>query len=115
MIPYKDNGHLTQEEKHYNKLLSSTRMIVERAIGMFKGRWRYLADKLPMRRTDLIPYYIISCCVLHNICLLQNDEFEYPVVINDDIDVEPRPMAVNQLLQNNGSIKREKIKNTLNI
>ncbi|KMQ87793.1 nuclease harbi1 [Lasius niger] len=69
MIPYKDNGHLTQEEKHYNKLLSSTRMIVERAI----------------------------------------------VVINDDIDVEPGPMAVNQLLQNEGSIKRERIKNTLNI
>lgn len=90
-------------------------MIVQRAIGMFKGRWRYLVVKLPMRRTDLIPYYIISCCVLHNICLLQNDEFEYPVVINDDIDVEPGPMAVNQLLQNEGSIKRERIKNTLNI
>jgi len=41
-------------------------MTVERAIGLLKGRWRYLLDKLPMTRTNLIPYYIITCCVLHN-------------------------------------------------
>lgn len=28
-----------------------------------------------MERIDLIPKYIIACCVLHNICLLKDDEF----------------------------------------
>lgn len=115
MVPYKDNGHLTNEERRYNHVLSSTRMIIERAIGLLKGRWRCLLDKLPMRRMDLIPLYIISCCVLHNICLLQDDDFEYPVVIDDDIPAEPEPMIINQLLLNEGSIKRERITNRLNI
>ncbi|XP_036141516.1 protein ANTAGONIST OF LIKE HETEROCHROMATIN PROTEIN 1 isoform X2 [Monomorium pharaonis] len=114
MIPYKDTGHLTDKEIRYNKLLSSTRMIVERSIGLLKGRWRCLLDKLPMPRTDLIPYYIISC-VLHNICLLQDDEFKYPVIIDDNRNAEPRPMIVNQLLHNEGLMKRERIKNSFNI
>lgn len=115
MVPYKDNGHLTEQEINYNSILSRTRMIVERSIGLLKGRWRFLLDKVPMRRTDLIPYYIISCCILHNICLLQGDNFDYPVIFYDDLAAEPEPMAVNQLLQNEGLVKREEIKNRLNI
>lgn len=37
MVLYRDNGHLTNEEKHYNYILSSTKMIVEKAIGLLKG------------------------------------------------------------------------------
>lgn len=37
MVPYTDNGHLTQRQKNYNFCLSSSRMAVERAIGLLKG------------------------------------------------------------------------------
>lgn len=113
-VPYKDNGHLTEQEMNYNSVLSRTRMIVERSIGLLRGRWRFLLDKVPMRRTDLIPYYIISCCVLHNIRLLQGDNFDYPVIFNENLAAGPEPMAVNQFLQNEGLVKREEIKNMLN-
>ncbi|EZA54268.1 hypothetical protein X777_06142 [Ooceraea biroi] len=40
MVPYRNNGHLTNEARRYNHVLSRTRMIIEKAIGLLKGRWR---------------------------------------------------------------------------
>lgn len=114
MTPYRDNGHLTPEQTYFNEALSSNRMMVERAIGLFKGRWRYFLDKLPMRRTDLIPYYIVCACVLHNVCLKRNDTFEYPIIIPDTIDRIVEPHDVANALKQEGIIKRDYIKNQLN-
>ncbi|XP_032682473.1 putative nuclease HARBI1 [Odontomachus brunneus] len=33
IVPYKDNGHLTRAQRHYNRKLSSCRVIVENAFG----------------------------------------------------------------------------------
>ncbi|XP_071578693.1 uncharacterized protein [Temnothorax nylanderi] len=108
MVPFYDNGHLTRRQKEFNKRLSSARVIIERAIGLLKGRWRYLLDKLPMTRTDLVPYYIVSCCILHNICLLKNDAIEIPIVVND-IQNEMEPMAITNELKQEGNIKRNRL------
>ena len=42
MTPYKNNGHLTEQQKTYNYLHSSTRMVIERAFALLKGRFRRL-------------------------------------------------------------------------
>ncbi|XP_053968027.1 putative nuclease HARBI1 [Anastrepha ludens] len=34
MVPYRDNGHLTREEKKFNTRLSSTRVFIEQAFGI---------------------------------------------------------------------------------
>ena len=112
MVPYRDNGHLTAAETRFNKKLSSARMIVERSIGLLKGRWRCLLDKLPMKRIDLIPRYIIACCVLHNICLLRRDKIEAPILIGDlqnNMIEELRPLDVNDEDYNEGILKRENL------
>jgi len=75
MVPYRDNEHLSQKQKNFNFCLSSARIAVERSIGLLKGRFRSLLTTLDMERVELIPKYIIACCVLHNICLLKNDQF----------------------------------------
>ncbi|XP_071580767.1 putative nuclease HARBI1 [Temnothorax nylanderi] len=84
MVPYTDNGHLTQREKNYNFCLSSSRMVVERAIGLLKGRWRSILHYLAMGSVKQIPYYFLACCVLHNICLIKNDDLEALLVINEE-------------------------------
>ncbi|TGZ54742.1 Uncharacterized protein DBV15_12188, partial [Temnothorax longispinosus] len=71
MVPFKNNGHLTDAQINFNNYICPARVMVERAIGLLKGRFRSLLDKLYMR--NLIPKYIIACCVLHNICILNND------------------------------------------
>lgn len=114
MVPYRDNGHLTVEQVYFNKILSSTRMMVERSIGLLKIRWRCLLDTFDMRRTDLIPYYILCCCILHNICLKREDTFEYPLVIPDNPDEELQPLDVDNILKEEGLTKRERIMHFLN-
>ncbi|XP_029158019.1 putative nuclease HARBI1 [Nylanderia fulva] len=73
LVPFRDNGHLLNRQKNFNYCLSATRMVVERAIGQLKLRFRILLDCLPLTNVKKIPQFIIACCVLHNICILQND------------------------------------------
>ncbi|XP_015123894.1 putative nuclease HARBI1 [Diachasma alloeum] len=114
MVPYRNDGHLTIEQVYFNRTLSGTRMMVERAIGLMKARWRYFLDKLPMRRTDLIPYYILAVCILHNICLKNEDTFEYPIIIPNNIDNYAEPLHVNNVQQRQGQIKRERLTDYIN-
>ena len=90
ITPYEDDGNLTVEQTHFNYVLSSARITVERAIGLLKLCWRYFRDKLPIRRTDLIPYYILAICVLHNICLQQKDYLEEPIKLPVEEDEQGR-------------------------
>lgn len=76
LVPFKDNGHLTAAQKNFNFRLSSARVVVERCFAQLKGRMRCLLHCLPMTRLDLMPKYIVACCVIHNICMLQGDELE---------------------------------------
>ena len=59
MIPFKDNGHLTEVQINYNTYHSKARIIIERTISLFKARFRSILDRLPMTRTDLKPKYIV--------------------------------------------------------
>ncbi|OXU16720.1 hypothetical protein TSAR_004974 [Trichomalopsis sarcophagae] len=101
MVPYRDDGL-------FNTVLSRSRMMIERAIGLLKNRWRYFLKKIPMPRTDLIPFYILAICILHNICLKRDDAFEYPVIIPDANDF-PDPEEVDDQSRRNGIIKRKHI------
>ena len=70
--PYSFNLNLSDTEKSFNKHLSSARVTVERVFGVLKGRWRYLLKRLD-NDLESVPSIIITCCVLHNICLQNHD------------------------------------------
>ena len=59
----------------YNFIQSSTRMCVERAFGIFKGRWRFI-----MIRVDISLRYmtdvVSTCVVLYNMCPIRKDKFD---------------------------------------
>lgn len=38
-----------------------------------------------MDRTDLIAHFILACCVMHNICILKDDDFDF-VLLNNEVD-----------------------------
>ena len=89
ITPYRDNGHLTVHQKRFNRVLSSLRQKIERAISLLKGRWRKLLflDHLDL---ELEVNIIIAACVLHNFCLL-NDDFDDGYFLdgdNEDNDAE---------------------------
>lgn len=105
MVPYTNNGHLTQRQKNFNFCLSSSRMAVERAIGLLKGRWRSLLHHLAIGSVERVPYHFLACCVLHNICLIRNDEMEAMVLDIEDVFPEPR---VQNMEQNRGEAEAKR-------
>ena len=84
MVPFRNNGHLTLQETRFNTVLSSSRQIVERAIRLLKGRWRKL-HHMEHLNLELIVKLITSACVLHNVCLL-NDDFNPGYMLDNDND-----------------------------
>lgn len=60
-------------ETNFNGHLSKARQVIERSFALLLGRfWRL--KYLDMNRTSLIPYTIVAACVLHNLCLLDDDD-----------------------------------------
>ncbi|XP_071632125.1 uncharacterized protein [Temnothorax longispinosus] len=115
LIPYRDNGHLTERQRNYNFVHSSARMAIERAFGLLKGRFRSLLTTLALDRVDLIPLHILACCVLHNICLMKNDILD--IEVNEDVHAIDCVRDNNENIQNAraGIIKRDLIAERLRI
>lgn len=70
-------GHkdgLTREEYNWNFVQSSTRMCIERAFGMLKGRWRILLKRVDVKLKNM-PELVSTCLVLHNMCIILGDNF----------------------------------------
>ncbi|XP_012528095.1 putative nuclease HARBI1 [Monomorium pharaonis] len=113
MIPYRDNGHLTHRQKNYNFCHASTRIVIERAFGLLKGRFRSLLTIFAMDRVDLIPVHILACCILHNICIMRGDEIDLELNMEETMDViEDNAENVPACA---GSAKRDMISKTLRI
>ena len=84
LTPFKNNGHLTAVQIRYNEKHSGTRQVIERALGLLKGRWRRLKC-LEMEAVEEIPSVVSAGCVLHNFCLLA-DEGDIEQFFDDDSD-----------------------------
>lgn len=109
LVPFKDNGHLTVAQKHYNFRLSSARVVVERCVGLLKGRMRSLMHCLPMFRVDLMAEYIVACCVIHNICILRRDELAIITIENATEVMEDHFNNARQAGNASGIYKRNMI------
>lgn len=71
--PYKDNGYLNQQ-RQFNYIHSATRIAVENAFGLLKTRFRRLLHFTEQDNLKTITNLIVCGCILHNICILQNDD-----------------------------------------
>lgn len=78
LVPYKNNGHLGDIQRNFNTKHSQSRVVIEQAFALLKGRFRRL-KLLETVRPDITVITIISACILHNICLETND---IPIDIN---------------------------------
>ena len=69
--PYQE-GTGVLVEKHFNTRLSSARVVTEHVYGMLKGRWRLLYKKMECDLEN-IQVVVMTCILLHNICIAKND------------------------------------------
>ena len=69
--PYQE-GTRVLVERHFIMRLSSARVVSEHAFGMLKGRWRILFKKNDCALEN-IQVVIMTCILLHNICIARKD------------------------------------------
>ena len=48
-------------------------MVVERCIGLLKGRFRKLKTLMAVDKLDDVPEIVVCACILHNICIVDDD------------------------------------------
>ena len=60
------------QQRYFNKMLCSARVVSENTYGMLKGRWRFLYKKTEAQSENL-RYIIMACIALHNLCIVEND------------------------------------------
>ena len=94
--PYPQSATLTRDQARFNKAMNKSRVVVERAFGKLKCRWRCLLKVLE-EGTGKVPLTILACCILHNICLLRGDALENDESDDDDGDggSAPFPPGLN--------------------
>ena len=74
--PFKsEKTTLFVNEANWNFIQSSTRMCVERAFGILKGRWGMIMKRceVPLRN---IPDIVATCVVLHNLYIMNKEDIE---------------------------------------
>lgn len=112
LVPYKNYGNFTESQIIFNKTFCATRVLIENTFGLLKSRFRQLLQ-LDIHYVDKITKFIISCCVLHNMCINMNDEIELDNEIGPSIDPENDFIDSDVNQRKNGESKRDAIKNSL--
>ena len=92
---------LGDPQKFFTFKLSSARMVVEKAFGRFKGRWRCLLKRFD-GNLEYVNYVIGACVTLHNICEMFKEDFREEWL--DEVTAEcehPQPHHMGREEQNN--------------
>ena len=89
--PYRDTGMLTQGQRSFNHRLSCVRVVSERAIGRWKGRFKRLKF-IDCRSPVKARIVIAASAMLHNFCTLKSDVME-------DEEVEDNEPTVGDILR----------------
>ena len=84
MKPYPENQQSTPAQLAFNHRLTRARVTVERAFGRLKGRWRCLMKRYDCH-IDNINNVISACCVLHNFCEDNCEDFDDTNVLQDSV------------------------------
>lgn len=115
MTPYPDNGHLTDAEKHYNLLIDRTYHVIKTAFAVLKNRFRQLKRLVFHKRTTMAQF-IVTCCVLHNICIDQQDFYDEEIPVSLDIDANSEALtrpSSDDMLPLVAQLKRNQLKDIL--
>ena len=98
LVPFRDDGRLTEVQRKYNQVHASVRSTVERAFGLLKGRFtrlKYVAQK----ENETIVCTILTACVLHNLCIRNDEEIGHYLV--EPPEGPPQPLPNNRNFDGN--------------
>ena len=100
IVPFKgQKSGFPRKKQYWNFIQSSTRMAVERAFGILKGRRRILLKRLDMPLPNVLD--VISACIcLHNLCIIHGDGFDMQWAKKAELDLRRTQSCVLGDLRN---------------
>ena len=66
----------TPQQRKYSTTIAKARVVIEQSFGILKGRWRRLHNLNLQVDIERVPCTVLAACVLHNICMMEDEEFE---------------------------------------
>lgn len=105
LVPFRDYGNLSEEQKLYNQRFCSTRVLIENCFGLLKGRFRQLIE-IEMHTVDKISKFILCCCVAHNLCIKYDDQCVFIDVDSNSQIEEFEDAESSAILKRRGEMKR---------
>lgn len=88
VVPYKNVVNISIRKTQFNRLMSTPRVKIEHSFAMVKNRFRRILHFSEIRNIKLMNAVVVSACVFHNICILQNDCWDYDYEIDEITDDE---------------------------
>lgn len=79
LTPYRNNGHLVQEQRLFNYVLSRCRSRVEHLFGKFFGQWRRLKF-LHIFEFEYAVHQIVATFVVHNFMILNGNALQVSII-----------------------------------
>ncbi|GMN53071.1 hypothetical protein TIFTF001_022210 [Ficus carica] len=108
LVPY-TKQNLTWSQHAFNEKIGDVQNVAKEAFARLKGRWSCLQKRTEVKLQDL-PVVLGACCVLHNICEMNNDVID-PTARFELFDDEM--VAENSIRSANAVQKRDQIAHNL--
>lgn len=105
LTPYR--GQLNEVQRNFNKEFCRARVKIENSFGILQNRFRQLI-RLDMWSVSAMSNFIISCCVLHNICIEKGDVLIDREYIEITLNEEAPNLSDNRRRQL-GQMKRDRM------
>ena len=71
---------LSDKMTNENFIQFSTRICVKMSFGILKDKWRLIIKRLEISLKN-ISYIIVTCIVLHNLCIVNNEGIEEDIIV----------------------------------
>ncbi|KAL5246059.1 hypothetical protein ACI65C_013467 [Semiaphis heraclei] len=112
ITPFKNYGNTTRRKTKFNYLHAKTRVAIECAFGLLKERWRRLLY-LNKTKIENAPKVILTCCFLHNFCLVNNDTMS--AILTDFKKMQTPQVVIREdyIERQQGNFKRDQLLNLL--
>jgi hypothetical protein len=86
ITPYRDNGHLNRQQKKNQQCCFICPSMRREGQCPFKRRFRRLQKVYNCDVKDICKL-VMSCCILHNICIICDDDIEDVIDVNQSVNV----------------------------
>ena len=119
LVPYKTRGgSMTDAQKKFNTHLASRRAVIERAFGLLGLRFPRVTH-LHFRSNKKRILCVVAACVLHNWCLIEDDDDEtmfdlLDLELETDVNDTSADIELGRMRAHAGGVtKREMMCNTI--